>query len=271
MNYLSENIIFDKPSKKRIATDDEYGIILVKKGNIHVNGEWNLTADDILVCKPYQVLKLEHTSAKYPKNIIWLKLSTSLMNMLSTEQTNIVASFEINPAPIAILRGQSELLMLIKSLAIQMMSLPNKRDKYAADLLEESTLKMFIALVLKFCISSDLHTVKKTRNLTLDDVFQYIHSHLSEDLSLEQLEKEFYISRHHLIRLFKQKTGQTVHQYILKARLDLCKSYIEQGYSIIEVYKMGGFGGYNHFFRAFKKEYNMTPKDYYKKHSQNKI
>ena len=49
-----------------------------------------------------------------------------------------------------------------------------------------------------------------------------------------------------------------------KSRLDLCRKYIEQGKSIHEVYQLGGFGGYNHFFRAFRKEYGVTPKEYYR-------
>ena len=43
----------------------------------------------------------------------------------------------------------------------------------------------------------------------------------------------------------------------------MSRRYIEQGKSIREVYALGGFGGYNHFFRAFKKEYGVTPMQYY--------
>ena len=46
----------------------------------------------------------------------------------------------------------------------------------------------------------------------------------------------------------------------------MCKKYILEGLPITEVYKMVGFGGYNHFFRAFKKEFGITPKEYYKSH-----
>ena len=45
--------------------------------------------------------------------------------------------------------------------------------------------------------------------------------------------------------------------------MDRCRTLIEQGLPITEVYKTSGFGGYNHFFRAFKKEYGMTPKEYF--------
>ena len=98
----------------------------------------------------------------------------------------------------------------------------------------------------------------------MDDLFRYIHEHLTEDLTLEHLEKEFFISRYHICREFKKTTGQTLHTYIVKSRLDLCRKYIEQGKPIREVYALSGFGGYNHFFRAFKKEYHMTPGEYYK-------
>ena len=91
----------------------------------------------------------------------------------------------------------------------------------------------------------------------------FIQAHLTEELTLERLEKEFFVSREHIAREFKRQTGQTVHRYIVKARLDRCCALIEQGLPITEVYKTSGFGGYNHFFRAFKKEYGMTPKEYF--------
>ena len=97
----------------------------------------------------------------------------------------------------------------------------------------------------------------------MDDVFRYIRANLGNDLSLDVLEDQFFVSRHHLCREFKKLTGQTLHSYIVKSRLDLCKKYIEMGKPIKEVYELGGFGSYNHFFRAFKQEYGMTPKEYY--------
>lgn len=69
---------------------------------------------------------------------------------------------------------------------------------------------------------------------------------------------------YNILREFKKATGQTLHGYIVKNKLELCQKYIAEGFPITEVYKLGGFGGYNHFFRAFRQEYGMTPKEYYK-------
>ena len=146
-----------------------------------------------------------------------------------------------------------------------MVTLPQEHDSFASALFEESLLKMFVILVLRACIHAEQHRAQGSRkHLMMDELFVYIRTHITEEITLEQLEQAFYISRFHIAREFKRQTGQTLHSYIVKTKLDLCCHYIEQGRPITEVYRLGGFGGYNHFFRAFKQEYGMTPKQYFR-------
>lgn len=90
----------------------------------------------------------------------------------------------------------------------------------------------------------------------------FIEEHLEEDLSLARLSKEFYASRYYIAHLFKDSLGMSVHQYITKKRLARCRQAIVGAKSITEVYEAFGFGDYSSFYRAFKKEYGVSPKDY---------
>ena len=162
------------------------------------------------------------------------------------------------------MRPDSQIYMLLKNLARKLLMLPQERTQFGAAVFEHGILQMFVVLALRACIHAEFHTASISRyHLMLDEVFLFIQAHLTEELTLERLEKEFFVSREHIAREFKRQTGQTVHRYIVKARLDRCCTLIEQGLPITEVYKTSGFGGYNHFFRAFKKEYGMTPKEYF--------
>ena len=46
------------------------------------------------------------------------------------------------------------------------------------------------------------------------NILQYIDDHLEEDLSLEFLAGEFYVSKYHIAHIFKENTGISIHQYI---------------------------------------------------------
>ena len=90
----------------------------------------------------------------------------------------------------------------------------------------------------------------------------YIENHLDEDLSLDHLAEVFYVSKYHISHAFKDSFGISLHQYITKKRLAQCREALLSQPSITDVYQSFGFGDYSSFYRAFRKEYGISPKDF---------
>ena len=93
-------------------------------------------------------------------------------------------------------------------------------------------------------------------------ITQYVDEHLDEHLSLDTLARQFYLSKYYLVHLFRENTGLSVHQYILKKRLAACCDAMRGGAAVGEVCRQWGFGDYSAFYRAFRKEYGMSPSAY---------
>lgn len=100
-------------------------------------------------------------------------------------------------------------------------------------------------------------------------LLNFIDEHLDENLTLDRLAVEFYVSKFHISHVFKNNMGISLHQYITKKRLYACKDAICSTMSISEAYLMFGFGDYSSFFRAFKKEFGLSPREYKDTHVNN--
>lgn len=267
-NYGASSYSFSESTSRHFSSGKYYLILYIAKGTCHfkVDDEWKYcSTEDMVVIKPGNKTSMTFRGGRHQLEILELRVLPEYLETLSDESTNLLEAFQFVPYEIRVLRVGSNLSMLIKNITLNLVAISFDDKEFGNHLYEKNLVTMALILTVRACIEADqVYRSNKRRHLLMDDVFRYIHMHLTEDLTLEQLEKEFYISRYHICREFKKMTGQTPHAYIVKARLDLCCKYIEQGIPIREVYEKGGFGGYNHFFRAFKKEYHMTPMEYYK-------
>ena len=96
----------------------------------------------------------------------------------------------------------------------------------------------------------------------MEEVLRYIAAHLSEELSVDILAKQFYLSRYYLMHRFKAVTGYTLHQYISQKRLLRAGELIRQGVPVMKAAEQAGFTEYSTFLRAFQNTFHMSPREF---------
>lgn len=93
------------------------------------------------------------------------------------------------------------------------------------------------------------------------DIIAYLNNNITENLTLDSICEKFYISKSHLNRKFRRMTGSTVWEYITAKRLILAKDFLSHGEAPMTVYSKCGFNDYTSFFRAYKSEFGVCPKN----------
>ena len=93
---------------------------------------------------------------------------------------------------------------------------------------------------------------KQPSKLTID-VANYIQHHMSEPISTEKMAEELFLNRSYLSRKFKEETGETLTDFILKEKTEEAKRllrYSDKSLTAIGSYL--GFSSASHFSRVFK-------------------
>lgn len=101
----------------------------------------------------------------------------------------------------------------------------------------------------------------ESMNTRTAKIVKYINEHLTDELSIDKIAEQFFVSKYHMMRSFKEDTGYSIGNYILHKRLTLSKELIQGGTPITEVCYLCGFKDYSNFSRQYKKFFQVSPKE----------
>lgn len=97
-------------------------------------------------------------------------------------------------------------------------------------------------------------------------VANYIQNHLSQPIRVKEMAKAFYMSRSYLSVKFKEETGETLTDFILKEKTEEAKyllRYSDQNATAVA--SCLGFYSLGHFSQMFKRYTGQTPTEYREK------
>lgn len=96
----------------------------------------------------------------------------------------------------------------------------------------------------------------------IDQAIRWITLQFHQQLSIDHIASSLGYHRVHLSKAFKQRTGMSPKQYLLKVRMDKAKELLASPLTIEQVASSVGFNDALYFSKQFRKATGMPPSEY---------
>ncbi len=104
----------------------------------------------------------------------------------------------------------------------------------------------------------------------MQKTLDYIEENLKAEITTVELSDIAGFSVYHYYKLFMNTVGMPIRQYITRRKLLHCVYEINCGKPMIDVTLAYGFNTHSGFYKAFVREFNMSPSRFLKTHKANK-
>ena len=128
---------------------------------------------------------------------------------------------------------------------------------------------------LKIALISDilsmfLPTTKICQNSSpvLSQIQVYVHHHTHAKLSCNEIADAMHYSVRQLNRIFAETSGETLYQYIARAKVSRIQELLTQGFSPAYISEELGYSSPASLTRFFKSEVSLTPREWLGKYEQ---
>ncbi len=141
---------------------------------------------------------------------------------------------------------------------------PDKKNSYGFRQALKTQIEYLLILITRQFLpnadDSPETNLSAKENAFIQNVLAYINENITAPLSLNKLAAHFKYSDTHFSRIFKKATGETVTDYILKAKVQKAMVlFATQNYSVQYVSDHLNFGCVQYFSKIFKRFTGLSP------------
>lgn len=100
-------------------------------------------------------------------------------------------------------------------------------------------------------------------SLIVNKITKIINERYGQDITVDDISREIYLSPNYIRSIFKNKTGRTILDYLVYIRMKKASEMMnDASLHIYDVAKKVGYNSVSYFCQVFKQYYGVTPKEY---------
>ena len=264
-HYISEQYI-DNITMKNMHNHSHYEILYILGGErilIAEKKQYTLNKNSIALVPPYTlhrtVCSSGDTKKKYKKYMINFT-KDFIGNFSAAMEVDVFSAFLQNKILVSLEDGETDFVKNIMSEMMKYNDAENSCDVQIFKLLLCSLLTFFAKKVSKETVYND--------NVLTDKIVNYIEKNFEQEITLDILAKQFYVSKYEISRMFTKNVGISFIDYLTRVRIENSKKLLlDTPLSVTKISELTGFNSSSNFARVFKKITGIAPLQYRKENN----
>ena len=130
---------------------------------------------------------------------------------------------------------------------------------------ESDSMLEYKVVSLLFGMYAEFFASQRHSSHYISRVKNYIQTMYMHPLRVESIAQMVNLDRRYLSRVFKERVGCSIQEYIIEVRMEQAKQYLENGTTVAQAARLCGYDDVCNFSKMFKRRFGVTPFDWGRK------